>query len=113
MHLPHPKWEGNTFRRLQYYYPYDYAQGKENPKKWVRNEVRLQHAKGLKRPIPDEFDHLYGNSQWFSITRQATEKLLEYTDRSPSLYRRMWMTFAPEECYISTVLVNLMGGGTH
>lgn len=109
VHLPHPKWEGNTFRRLQYYYPYDYAQGKENPKKWVRNEVRLQHAKGLKRPIPDEFDHLYGNSQWFSITRQATEKLLEYTDRSPSLYRRMWMTFAPEECYISTVLVNLMG----
>ena len=23
LHLPHPNWEDNTFRRLQYYYPYD------------------------------------------------------------------------------------------
>ena len=109
VHLPHPRWEKNTFRRLQYYYPYDYAQDKENPRQWVKNEVRLQHSKGIKRPIPDEFDHLYGNSQWFSITRQATEKLLEYTDSNPSLYHRMWMTFAPEESYISTVSVNLLG----
>ena len=28
LHLPHPNWEDNTFRRLQYYYPYDYAAGK-------------------------------------------------------------------------------------
>lgn len=109
VHLPHPKWEGNTFRRLQYYYPYDYAQGKENPKQWVKEQVRMQYAKGVKRPIPDEFDHLYGNSQWFSITRYAAQTLLDYTDTNPSLYNRMWMTFAPEECYISTVLVNLLG----
>lgn len=29
VHLPHPNWENNTFRRFQYYYPYDYAQGKK------------------------------------------------------------------------------------
>lgn len=34
--------------------------------------------------------------------------MLDYTDRFPSLYGRMWMTFAPEECYVATVLVNLM-----
>lgn len=32
LHLPHPNWEDNTFRRLQYYYPYDYAAGKRNPR---------------------------------------------------------------------------------
>ena len=62
----------------------------------------------MKRPIPDEFDHLYGGSQWFSISRHAATTLLDYTDRSPSFYGRMWMTFAPEECYVATVLVNLL-----
>ncbi len=109
VHLPHQRWEDNTFRRLQYYYPYDYSSGRENPRKWVREQVRLQQSRGIKRPIPDEFDHLYGSSQWFSITRNASIALLDYTDHSPSLYRRMWMTFAPEECYVATVLVNLIG----
>lgn len=109
VHLPHPKWENNTFRRLQYFYPYDYANNQENPRQWVREQVRKQQADGLKRPIPDEFDHIYGSSQWFSISRDATSILLDYTQKSPSLYRRMWMTFAPEECYIATVLVNLLG----
>ena len=108
VHLPHPRWEGNTFHRLQYYYPYDYAAGQENPREWVKEQVRQQRSKGAKRPIPDEFDHLYGSSQWFSITRKAATTLLDYTDNSPSLYRKMWMTFAPEECYVATVLVNLM-----
>lgn len=107
-HLPHPNWEDNTFRRLQYFYPYDYASGKNNPRQWVREQVRLQRDRGVKRPIPDDFDHLYGSSQWFSITRRAVTTLLDYTDHSPSLYGKMWMTFAPEECYVATVLVNLM-----
>lgn len=109
LHLPHPNWQDNTFRRLQYYYPYDYASGQQNPRQWVREQVCQQQERGIKRPIPDEFDHLYGSSQWFSITREAAVALLDYTDNSPSLYRKMWMTFAPEECYVATVLVNLMG----
>lgn len=109
IHLPHPNWESNTFHRLQYYFPYDYAAGQENPRQWVREQVWLQRSRGVKRPIPDEFDHLYGCSQWFSITRNAATTLLDYTDRSPSFYNRMWMTFAPEECYVATVLVNLLG----
>lgn len=107
-HLPHPGWEGNTYKRFQYYYPYDYSSNRPNPRKWVWEEVKKQQEKGIKRPIPDEFDHLYGGSQWFSITREAVRILLDYTSQKPSLYRRMWMTFAPEESYIATVLVNLL-----
>lgn len=109
VHLPHPKWENNTFKRLQYYYPYDNAADKKYPRQWVREQVGIQCKKGIKRPIPDEFDHLYGSSQWFSITRKAVSTLLEYTENSPALYKQMWMTFAPEECYVATVLVNLLG----
>ena len=106
--LPHPNWEDCTFRRLQYFYPYDQAPLQPNPRQWVQQQVRQQVARGIKRPIPDEFDHLYGSSQWFSISRKGVSTLLEYTRNHPSLYRRMWMTFAPEECYVATVLVNLL-----
>ncbi len=85
LHLPHPQWEDNTFRWLQYYYPYDYASGQENPRQWVREQVRIQREKGCERPIPDVFEHLYGSSQGFSITREAVTSLIAYTDNSPSL----------------------------
>lgn len=108
-HLPHPNWEDNTFRRFQYYYPYDYAGNQENAKQWVGEQVRSQYKKGIKRPIPDEFEHLYGCSQWFSISQKSANVLIDYTDEHPEFYNRLWMTFAPEECYPATVLVNILG----
>lgn len=107
--LPHPKWENGTFKRLQYFYPYDIAYGHTHPRKWVREQVQIQLRKGQKRQIPDEFDYLYGSSQWFSITNRAVQQLLVYTHEHPSLFHRMWMTFAPEECYVATVILNLVG----
>ena len=106
VNIPNPRWEKGTYRRFQYFYPYDWAQGRENPRAWVREQVEAQVRKGLKRPIPDEFDALYGSSQWFSITREAAETLLRFTAGHPSFYNRLWMTFAPEECYVATVLLN-------
>ncbi len=109
IHIPHPKWEHGTYQRFQYYYPYDYAVNKENPRGWVREQVRRQIANCQKRPIPDHFDHLYGSSQWFSLSNKAITELLDYTDKHPDFYNRLWMTFAPEECYVATVVINLLG----
>ena len=108
VHLPHPQWDNNTYSRLQYYYLYDFSSNKEKGKNLSRKFVSLQKKFGIKRRIPDCFDHLYGNSQWFSITKDAVNKLLEYTEKHPNLYKRLRMTFAPEEIYISTVLVNII-----
>lgn len=41
-HLPHPCWENNTFRRFQYYYPYDYVGNRPNPRMWVWELVKKQ-----------------------------------------------------------------------
>lgn len=106
--IPNERWEKNTYRRFQYFYPYDWAQGQDNPRAWVREQVEIQVKKGIKRPIPDEFDTLYGSSQWFSITQDAARVLLDYTREYPAFYNRMWMTFAPEECYVASVLLNKM-----
>ena len=104
VHLPHPQWENNTFARFQYFYMYDFLHG--NRKK-VNQWVDFQKKHSIKRAIPNKFDHIYGNSQWFSITYESAKLLIEYTNSHTSFYRRMRMTFAPEEAYISTVLVNL------
>lgn len=106
--IPNPRWEKGTYRRFQYFYPYDWALGRENPRAWVREQVEIQARKGLKRPIPDEFESLYGSSQWFSVTDDAAGVLLQYTKDHPAFYNGLWMTFAPEECYVATVLLNKM-----
>lgn len=108
VHLPNPKWQRATYDRLLYYYPFEFVnnreKGREKSEKWVNWQKKCH----VKRNIPMPFDHLFGGSQWFSISRKATETLLKYTRRHPDFYWRMLFTFAPEEVYIQTVLVNLL-----
>lgn len=108
IHLPNPKWERNTFSRFQYYYPYDWVKHGKKSLPLIRKFVDFQKRHSIKRRIPDHFEHIYGGSQWFSICKEAAVKLIDYTRKKPALYRRMWMTFAPEESYIATVLVNTL-----
>ena len=110
VHLPNMRWERNTFHRFQYFYPYDWFNDRRKSRSTVQKILRFQRHWGIRRPIPMYFDHLYGCSQWFSITRKSTQMIVDYTHRHPLLYWRMWMTFAPEEMYIATVLVNLKEG---
>jgi len=57
--------------------------------------------------MPTQFERIYCGSQWLSISREATKLVCDYTKRHPSFYNRMKMTFAPEESYIQTVIMNL------
>ena len=107
LHLPNMRWERNTFIRFCYFHPYDWFHDRTKAMMTIRKYVILQKKLGIKRHVPQQFEHLYGSSQWFSITRKSTQLIVDYTRRHPSLYWRMWMTFAPEESYIATVLVNL------
>ncbi|MBO5632292.1 MAG: hypothetical protein J5965_24810 [Aeriscardovia sp.] len=107
--IPHPRWDHYTFSRFQYYYPYDYfGKTTAESKRIVNKIVDWQKRHGIKRRIPDHFEHLYGSTQWFSITRKAVETLLDYTHKHPAFYRRARWTFAAEEYYVATVLVNLL-----
>ena len=107
--IPHARWDHYTFSRFQYYYPYDYfGKTTAESKRIVNKIVDWQKRHGIKRRIPDHFEHLYGSTQWFSITRKAVETLLDYTHKHPAFYRRARWTFAAEEYYVATVLVNLL-----
>ncbi len=106
-HLPHPITDGNTFLRVQYFFPADLmdVRGKEGRARMWRF-VWWQKRHGLKRRLPDTFDHLYGGSAWFSISRELAKYIVDYTRRHPRFYRRMRHTYIPEEIYIPTVILN-------
>lgn len=106
-HLPTSKTDGNTFTRLQYFFLSDLMNvrnkaGKEKMMKFVW----WQKRHGIKRRLPDTFDHLYGGSAWFSISRELARHIVDYTRRHPRFYRRMRHTYIPEEIYIPTVILN-------
>lgn len=112
VHLPHPKWQNNTYSRFDYFYPYDWIEWGSRSSTFIDRFVKWQKRIGLKRSIPAPFEHLYGGSQWFSATHDSIKVLLDYTKKNKSFYNRLRFTFAPEECYIPTVLVNLLPKGS-
>ncbi len=108
VHLPHPKWQNNSYKRFEHFYPFDLYHDRNKSKQKAEQWVNFQKKWHIHRTIPHYFEHLYGGSQWFSITREAAQVVIKYTRRHPAFYRRMRFTFAPEESYIQTVLLNLM-----
>ena len=107
--IPNPKWDNYSFARFQYYYPYDFInKNSADAINIARRIIQWERKLGIKRRIPDHFEHLYGSSQWFSITKEAAIVIVNYTKRHPAFYNRARWTFASEEYYIATVLVNLM-----
>lgn len=107
-HLPNPRWEQNTYERFQYFYLFDYFSRRDMAIHYSNKIMEFQKRYHLKRRIPDYFDHLYGGSQWFSITRKSVDTFLNFTKRKPSFYNKLRFTFAPEETYFTTLGVNLL-----
>lgn len=94
-------------RRLLYFLPYDYYQVR-NPKRYcITNFLRgFQVKYQIKRPTSHFPDKIYLGSQWCSMTRKACAFLLRYTKEHPGFLKRLNHTFASEEIYIHTVLLN-------
>jgi len=107
VHLPHPLWQENTFSRFQYLYFYDWLK-LSRKSHFVAKCVELQKKIGFCKSIPNHFNHLYGGSQWMSVTKHAVKQLLNYTNEKSSFLKRMRFIFAPDEIYIQTVLGNIL-----
>lgn len=105
--IPFRRFDDGTFYRMQYFVPTDYIDAKEDAGKGkVQRFIDWQTKIGIKRRIPDQFERLYGGSAWFSISRKSATYLTQYTSSRPSFYRRLRMTYFPEEVYVATVLMN-------
>lgn len=107
MHMPNPRTDDNTFIRFQnYYFPDFFVVKKDDDVAKLWNIGKKLAKFGIRRKIPDQFPHLYDGSQWFSLSRQCIDNLLQYTAKHPSFYQHMRFGFAPEEIYINTFVMN-------
>lgn len=96
-----------SYYRYQFFFPYDYSATRAELFRKMKIWMKLQRILHINRGLPIQFEKLYCGSQWFSITRSSVQTIINYTDKHPAFYRRLKFTFAPEETYFLTIIVNL------
>jgi len=105
--LPYSKWDNGTYRRYEYYFFHDLFNYKtKNGYQWIFKILRFQMKRNLKRRMLDNFETIYGGCCWFTLSRNCIRYVLEYTRKHPSFYRRLKYTFAPEETYFHSIILN-------
>lgn len=110
---PVQQWVWDEQWRYRYFLPFDRVDarspdGGRKISKWINQ----QKMSGFFRSLPNQFPLMFKGSQWFSVTRDSAELLIEYSIQKPSFLKRMQNTFAPEETYVVTVLINLLSKAT-
>lgn len=102
---PFKEWENSTYTRVSLYFPYDWFDYRtEKGRSAITRIVRLQNTLHVKRHIPDQYPRLYGGSNWFSITGRCAAYIQKHYKKS--FYNRLKHTFAPEEMFFPTVIMN-------
>jgi glycosyltransferase involved in cell wall biosynthesis len=104
--LPYPLWPGNGgMDRLDYCNFYDVFDAKKSDKP-IHAFIRLQKLFKIKRTYPAGFPRLYGGSTYWSLSRKTLQYALDYTNSHPAFLDRMKHTFASEEIYFQTIIMN-------
>lgn len=99
--------QNETFERLNLFRLYDFFNARSKTGHYfLNNIIKIQETIGIKRPIPNHLPAIFGGSAWFSLSRECIKYLIDYTSTHPQLYRRLKCTFAADEIYINTVLLN-------
>lgn len=102
--LPSAKWTGGGLGRLEFIHPLDRLNIRD---KWgyaiYRRYLNRQMQKGRTRQLPSY--SIYGGSSWWSLTREAIAYLCENFNWN-GWYDRLKDTFAPDEMYVQTLLLN-------
>lgn len=115
--LPYSEWSGNGgFDRLTHYYFYRsdrYFFEYPNERKKIG---RLDHLLNVvlgpflpkSRPLPPNLV-FYGGPQWWNLSRETAEKILEYLEQNPSYLRVFSHTFGADEIFFQTLVMELKG----
>lgn len=105
--VPYLKWEGGSLLRYRLFYPLDVFDIKsEKGIYWIGKFVSIQKKMRINRTILNYFPQIYGGSNWFSLSLKCVTYVIDYTKKNPSFFRRLRFTFAPEETYLHTVIMN-------
>jgi hypothetical protein len=112
--LPYSRWKENGgLERLSHYHfsvgsrRFEYPNEREGLRRLdqLLNFV-LSFLLPKSRPLPPNLA-LYGGSQWWNLSRETAEKVLDYLRQNPSYFRLFHHTYAADEIFFQTLLVEL------
>ncbi len=104
--MPHKPWgDDGGMSRIEYYNLYDVFDAKRSNNK-IQFFIALQKKLRIKRSLPKEFPKFYGGSAWWSLTRDTLQYVLSYAKNNQKLFTRMKYTFAAEEIFFQTIIMN-------
>jgi hypothetical protein len=99
------KWEAEWKESISLFQPYEILNARSFlGKKIMTALILVQRMLGYTRTSPSI--KLFGGSGWWSLSRQSLEYVINYTERNPSLLRRLRFTFRADEIYFQTILMN-------
>ena len=100
-------WNGGGMDRLEYYNFYDFFNAlSKRGFVWINRFIRLQKRINFKRPINDYLGQLYGGSTYWSLSREVLQYVIDFRKSNKKHFRRFKYTFAAEEIYFPTVIMN-------
>lgn len=107
MSLPSEKWERGTYDRFTFYRLNDWLDyTTQKGYQIIEKFIDIQKKFRIKRRIPDQFKHLYGGSNWMSITNGCAEYIIKNKRKYRRFYNRLKYTFAADEVYFHTIILN-------
>lgn len=102
--LPYKGWTGGGLNRLAWRHPLDRLDLHDSRQNAVYNRyIRMQTKYGSPRDLPEFI--VYGGSSWWSLTREAVSYICA-NHNYRGWYDRLEDTFAPDEMYVQTLLLN-------
>lgn len=107
MKIPSKHWEKGTYDRYLYYRFHDLFDYRKRQGAHIGSLiVNFQIKHRIKRLIPNQVPQLYGGSNWMSITAACAKHIVTNEKNNKPLYNRLKYTFAPEETYFQSVILN-------
>ena len=108
--MPRSCWSDNGgLDRLQYYNFLDAldVRGSKNDETLYWEFVKVQKNCKLKRKLPHHiFPKLYGGSNWWSLTRETLQYVIDFTDTQEDALSSMEYTRSADEIYFQSVILN-------
>lgn len=104
--VPTNRWEGGGLDRYNKYNLYDKFNFKTKTGfKIILYFLKIQKIIGVNRNFTKKSPPIYGGSAWFSLSRSCMEYVLDYAEKNPDFMKSLTNTFAPEEMFFQTVLM--------
>jgi len=104
--LPDYRWPNGGLDRFNKYNFYDQFNAKTKIGfKIIMSLLKIQSIIGINRDITKNSPPLYGGSTWVSLSYSCMEYAVNYAEENPKFMKSLENTFAPEEMFFQTVLM--------